>query len=100
MYCTVLLLRCCYKLESCGTVLLFYCCKLGSCIVVLLFIFVLIGSRAVWYCFFVVSGKSSTVISSTVLFFNLVYSLGTLKQKNTETKRTSPILASSFIARA
>ena len=47
MYGTVLLLRCCSKLESCGTVLLFYCCKLRSCI---------------------------------------------------ETERTSPILASSFIA--
>ena len=34
MYGTVLLLRCCCKLESCGTVLLFYCCKLRSCIVV------------------------------------------------------------------
>ena len=43
MYGTVLLLRCCCKLESCGTVLLFYCCKLRSCIVVLLFIFVLVG---------------------------------------------------------
>ena len=52
--------------------------------VVLFFIFVLVGLRAVWYCFLVVSGKSSTVISSTVLFFNLVYSLGTLKQKNQE----------------
>ena len=31
---TVLLLRCCCKLESCGPVLLFYCCKLRSCIVV------------------------------------------------------------------
>ena len=50
--------------------------------VVLLFIFVLVGLRAVWYWFLVVSGKSSTVISSTVLFFKLVYSLGTLKQKN------------------
>ena len=37
--------------------------------VVLLFIFVLVGLRAVWYCFLVVSGKSSTVISSTVVFF-------------------------------
>ena len=36
--------------------------------VVLLFIFVLVGLRAVLYCFLVVSGKSSTVISSTVLF--------------------------------
>ena len=32
MYGTVLLLRCCCKLESCGTVLLFYCCKVRSCI--------------------------------------------------------------------
>ena len=45
MYGTVLLLRCCCKLESCGTVLLFYCCKLRSCIVVLLFIFVLVGEE-------------------------------------------------------
>ena len=60
MYGTVLLLRRCCKLGSCGTVLLlrvlrkaarkegnccrscgtvslFYCCKLGSCIVVLLY---------------------------------------------------------------
>ena len=36
MYGTVLLLKCCCKLESCGTVLLFYCSKLRSCIVVLL----------------------------------------------------------------
>ena len=62
--------NCC---RSCGTVSLFYCCKLGSCYysgtVLLLFIFVLVGLRAVWYCFLVVSGKSSTVISSTVLLF-------------------------------
>ena len=62
--------NCC---RSCGTVSLFYRCKLGLCYysgtVILLFIFVLVGLRAVWYCFLVVSGKSSTVISSTVLFF-------------------------------
>ena len=54
--------NCC---RSCGTVSLFYCCFA----VLLLFIFVLVGLRAVWYCFLVVSGKSSTVISSTLLFF-------------------------------
>ena len=50
--------------------------------VALLVVFVLVGLRAVWYCFLVVSGKSSTVISSTVLFFNLVYKLGNTKAKN------------------
>ena len=42
------------------------------------------------------SGMSSTVISSTVLFFNLVYSLATRKQKRNESLQSS----SSFIARA
>ena len=56
--------------------------------VVLLFIFVLVGSRAVWYCFLVVSGKSSTVLAVLYCFFNLVYELGNTK---TKTKRKSPI---------
>ena len=56
--------------------------------VVLLFIFVLVGLRAVWYCFLVVSGKSSTVIGSTVLFFKLGIQLGNTK---TKTQRKSPI---------
>ena len=65
--------------------------------VVLLFIFVLAGLRAVWYCFLVVSGKSSTVLAVLYCFLTWYTNLGTLKQK-TETERTSPILASSFIA--
>ena len=72
--------------RSCGTVSLCYCCKLGSCYysgtVVLLFIFVLVGLRAVWYCFLVVSGKSSTVISSTVLFFLTWYTAWQHENKN------------------
>ena len=51
---TVLLLRCCCKLESCGTVLLFYCCKLRSCIVVLLYCCLMAyrsGSVNVWYAY-------------------------------------------------
>ena len=56
--------------------------------VVLLFIFVLVGLRAVWYCFLVVSGKSSTVLAVLYCFFNLVYELGNTK---TKTKRKSPI---------
>ena len=59
---------------SCGTVSLFYCCKLG-----------LVGLRAVWYCFLVVSSRSSTVIAVLYCFFNLVYELGNTKTKN-ETK--------------
>ena len=66
--------NCC---RSCGTVSLFYCCKLG-----------LVGLRTLWYCFLVVSGKSSTVISSTLLFFNLVQTWGTRKQN--ETKVSNP----------
>ena len=77
--------NCC---RSCGTVSLFYCCKLG-----------LVGLRAVWYCFLVVSGKSSTVLAVLYCFLTWYTSLETLKQK-TETERTSPILASSFITRA
>ena len=79
--------------RSCGTVSLFSCCKSGSCIVVLLFIFVLVVLRAVWYCFLVVSGKSSTVLAVLYCYFNLIYKLE-------NTKATSPILASSFITRA
>ena len=61
MYGTVLLLRCCCKLESCGTVLLFYCCKLRSCI------------GYVRYC------------------FNLVHKHGKTKAKNkNETKVSNP----------
>ena len=56
--------------------------------VVLLVIFVLVGLRAVWYCFLVVSGKSSTVLAVLYCFFNLVYELGNTK---TKTKRKSPI---------
>ena len=50
--------------------------------VLLLFIFVLVRLRAVWYCFLVVSSKSSTVISSTVLFFQLGIQLENTKAKN------------------
>ena len=80
--------NCC---RSCGTVSLFYCCKLGSSVVVLLYCclcFVLVGLRAVWYCFLVVSGRSSTVLAVLYCFFNLVYELGNTK---TKTKRKSPI---------
>ena len=72
--------NCC---RSCGTVSLFYCCKLGSCYysgtVVLLFIFVLVGLRAVWYCFLVVSGKSSTVLAVLYCFLTWYTNLATRK---------------------
>ena len=49
--------------------------------VVLLFIFVLVGLRAVWYCFLVVSGKSSTALAVLYCFLTWYTNLGTLKQK-------------------
>ena len=64
--------------------------------VVLLFIFVLVGLRAVWYCFLVVSGKSSTVIAVLYCFLAWYTNLGTRKQKRNESLQSS----SSFIARA
>ena len=87
--------NCC---RSCGTVSLFYCCKSGSCIVVLLFIFALVVLRAVWYCFLVVSGKSSTVLAVLYCYFNLVYKLENTKAK-TETERTSSWQARSLLER-
>ena len=87
--------NCC---RSCGTVSLFYCCKSGSCIVVLLFIFVSVVLRAVWFCFLVVSGKSSTVLAVLYCYFNLVYKLEKTKAKNRN--GTNVIMASSFITRA
>ena len=64
--------------------------------VVLLFIFVLVGLKAVWYCFLVVSGKSSTVLAVLYCFFTWYTSLETRKQKRNESLQSS----SSFIARA
>ena len=55
--------------------------------VVLLFIFVLVGLRAVWYCFLVVSGKSSTVLAVLYCFLTWYTNLNT----KTKTKRKSPI---------
>ena len=64
--------------------------------VVLLFIFVLVGLRAVWYCFLVVSGKSSTVLVVLYCFLTWYTNLATRKQKRNESLQSS----SSFIARA
>ena len=52
--------------------------------VVLLFIFVLVGLRAVWYCFLVVSGKSSTVLAVLYCFLTWYTNLGTREQKRNE----------------
>ena len=56
--------------------------------VVLLFIFVLVGLRAVWYCFLVVSGKSSTVLALLYCFLAKYTNLATRKQN--ETKVSNP----------
>ena len=50
--------------------------------VVLLFIFVLVGLRAVWYCFLVVSDKSSTVLAVLYCFLTWYTNLGKQKAKN------------------
>ena len=98
MYGTVLLLRCCCKLESCGTVLLFYCCKLRSCIVVLLYccLFLCWLGKSSTVLFLVASGKSSTVLAVLYCFLTWYTNLRSRKQKRT--KVYNP--ASSFIARA
>ena len=98
MYGTVLLLRCCCKLESCGTVLLFNCCKLRSCIVVLLYcLFLCWLGKSSTVLFLVVSGKSSTVLAVLYYFLTWYTNLGTRKQKRNEGLQFSK---SSFIARA
>ena len=99
MYGTVLLLRCCCKLESCGTVLLFYCCKLRSYIVVLLYccLFLCWLGKSSTVLFLVVSGKSSTVLAVLYCFF-LTWCTNLRTRKQNETKVSNP--ASSFIARA
>ena len=57
--------------------------------VVLLFIFVLVGLRAVWYCFLVVSGKSSTVLAVLYCFLSWYTNLATRKQKRNESLQSS-----------
>ena len=56
----------------------------------------LVGLRAVWYCFLVVSGKSSTVLAVLYCFLAWYTNLATRKQKRNESLQSS----SSFIARA
>ena len=83
-------------MRYCTAVLLLSVEVMYSGTVVLLFIFVLVGLRAVWYCFLVVSGKSSTVLAVLYCFLTWYTNLGTRKQKRNESFQSS----SSFIARA
>ena len=97
MYGTVLLLRCCCKLESRGTVLLFYCCKLRSCIVVLLYccLFLCWLGKSSTVLFLVVSGKSSTVLAVLYCFLTWYTNLRTRKQKRNESLQSSKLVHSS-----
>ena len=97
MYGTVLLLRCCCKLESCSTVLLFYCCKLRSCIVVLLYccLFLCWLGKSSTVLFLVVSGKSSTVLAVPYCFLTWYPYLRTRKQKRNESLQSSKLVHSS-----
>ena len=99
MYGTVLLLRCCCKLESCGTVLLFYCCKLRLCIVVLLYccLFLCCLGKSSTVLFLVVSGKSSTVIAVLYCFLTWYTNMRTRKQKRNESLQSSKLVHSSSV---
>ena len=99
MYGTVLLLRCCCKLESCGTVLLFYCCKLKSCIVVLLYccLFLCWLGKSSTVLFLVVSGMNSTVLVVLYCFLTWYTNMRTRKQKRNESLQSSRLVHSSSV---